>query len=59
LAEPVVTQAVAGNKPWYVVRSADLACRGRSRTYYLLPPFGNPDPAALLAGLTANIEIPA
>jgi hypothetical protein len=32
---------------------------GRINDYYLLPPFGNPDPAALLAGLTANIEIPA
>ncbi len=25
----------------------------------LLPPFGNPDPATLLAGLAANTEIPA
>jgi hypothetical protein len=32
---------------------------GRINDYYLLPPFGNPDHAALLAGLTANIEIPA
>jgi hypothetical protein len=32
---------------------------GRVNDYYLLPPFGNPDPAALLAGLAANAEISA
>jgi hypothetical protein len=31
---------------------------GRVNDYYLQPPFGNPDPAALLAGLAAKLEIP-
>src|SRR5438034_11095890 len=32
---------------------------GRVNDYYLLAPFGNPDPVALLAGLTVNVEIQA
>ncbi len=32
---------------------------GRINDYYLLPPFGNPDPATLLARLAVNTEIPA